>query len=116
MDENLTFEKLPLAISQLSKKLDTIVVLLQDDKKQQTQQESEDQLLNVQETAKFLDLTVATIYTKASKGELPFMKRAKRIYFSKKDLMEFLRAGKRKANFEIDQEVDEYLNRNRRKW
>jgi excisionase family DNA binding protein len=45
--------------------------------------EQPEQLLIVQEAAQFLNLTVPTIYSKVSKGELPVMKRSKRLYFSK---------------------------------
>jgi len=62
---------------------------------QQPTQET-DQLLTVKETAKFLKLSVPTIYSKVSKGELPFMKRSKRLYFSKMELLEYLRGGKTK--------------------
>jgi excisionase family DNA binding protein len=41
-----------------------------------------EKLLTVQEAAEFLNLSVPTIYLKVSKGEIPFMKRSKRLYFS----------------------------------
>ena len=72
-----------------------------------------DELLTVQDTAKFLRLSVATIYGLIHKGELPVMKRSKRCYFSKKELIDYLRQGRRKTNseqnFEITSERDAYL-------
>ena len=50
-----------------------------------------DELLTVQSAAKFLSLSVPTIYTKISKGELPVIKRDKRCYFTKADLMSYLK-------------------------
>lgn len=44
-----------------------------------------EQLLTIQEAAEFLSLTVPTLYSKVSRGELPVMKRSKRLYFSKAD-------------------------------
>lgn len=64
-----------------------------------------EQILTVQEAAKFLNLAVPTIYSKVSKGELPYMKRDKHLYFSSTDLMEYLKAGRRKSNKEIEQEA-----------
>lgn len=54
-----------------------------------------EQLLTVQSAAKFLSLSVPTIYGLISKGELPVMKRAKRCYFTKEDLISYLREGKK---------------------
>ncbi len=97
----------------IDERLSNIESLLLDIKHKPVRQtpnaESEDQLLNVQETAKFLDLTVPTIYSKASRGELPFMKRSKRIYFSKKDLMDYLREGRRKTSDELSRAAEEHL-------
>ncbi|MBK7037585.1 MAG: helix-turn-helix domain-containing protein [Chitinophagales bacterium] len=53
-----------------------------------------DELLTVQSAAKFLSLSVPTIYTKISKGELPVIKRDKRCYFTKADLMSYLKEGR----------------------
>lgn len=98
----------------IEERLSNIENLLLDIKHKPTQEqvlvEPEDKLLNVRETAMFLDLTVPTIYSKVSRGELPCMKRSKRIYFSKVDLMEYLRMGRRKSNDELEKAADEYLN------
>ena len=73
-----------------------------------------EQLLTVQEAAQFLNLTVATIYSKVSKGELPVMKRSKRLYFSSTELMEYLKEGRKKSNAEIEQEAEAYLSNNKK--
>ena len=73
-----------------------------------------EQLLTVQEAAQFLNLTVPTIYSKVSKGELPVMKRSKRLYFSSTELMEYLKEGRKKSNAEIEQEAEAYLSNNRK--
>lgn len=76
--------------------------------------EQPEQLLTIQEAAQFLNLTVATIYSKVSKGELPVMKRSKRLYFSSTELMEYLKEGRKKSNAEIEQEAERYLSNNRK--
>jgi len=76
--------------------------------------EQPEQLLTVQEAAKFLNLTVPTIYSKVSKGELPVMKRSKRLYFSSTELMEYLKEGRKKSNAEIEQEAEAYLSNNKK--
>ncbi len=76
--------------------------------------EQPEQLLTVQEAAQFLNLTVPTIYSKVSKGELPVMKRSKRLYFSRTELMEYVKAGRKKSNAEIEQEAEAYLLNNKK--
>lgn len=76
--------------------------------------EQPEQLLTIQGAAQFLNLTVPTIYSKVSKGELPVMKRSKRLYFSSTELMEYLKEGRKKSNAEIEQEAEAYLSNNRK--
>jgi excisionase family DNA binding protein len=73
-----------------------------------------EQLLTIQEAAKFLSLTVPTMYSKVSKGELPVMKRSKRLYFSRTELLEYLKQGRKKSNAEIEQEAEAYLLNNKK--
>lgn len=69
-----------------------------------------EQFLTIQEAAQFLNLTVPTIYSKVSKGELPIMKRSKRLYFSSTELMQYLKEGRKKSNAEIEAEAEAYLS------
>ena len=69
-----------------------------------------EQLLTIQEAAEFLSLTVPTMYSKVSKGELPVMKRSKRLYFSRTELLDYLKEGRKKSNAEIEQEAKAYLS------
>jgi len=64
--------------------------------------EQTEKLLTIKEAAKFLDFTVPTVYAKVSRGELPVMKRGKRLYFSNIELVEYLKAGRKKTNAEIN--------------
>src|SRR5690606_16456595 len=74
-----------------------------------------EQLLTIQEAATLLHLTVPTIYSKHSKGELPGVcKRGKRLYFSKQSLIEWVKEGRKKSNAEIEQEAEAYLLNNKK--
>lgn len=68
-----------------------------------------EQLLTIQEAAEFLSLTVPTMYSKVSKREIPVMKRSKRLYFSRTELLEYLKDGRKKSNAEIEQEAKAFL-------
>lgn len=72
-----------------------------------------DQLLTVDQAAEFLNLSKATIYTKVSRRELPFMKRSKRLYFSQKELMLYLTEGRHKTSTDISKEAEVYLHSSR---
>ena len=76
--------------------------------------EQPEQLLTIQEAAQFLNLTVPTMYSKVSKGELPVMKRSKRLYFSRTELLEYLKEGRKKSNAEIEAEAESYLLNNKK--
>lgn len=113
MTENLTFDQLPKAVTMLTKEVSELKRLLIEKQEQPTTEQPE-QLLTVQEAAQFLNLTVPTIYSKVSKGELPVMKRSKRLYFSNIELMEYLKEGRKKSNAEIEQEANAYLSNNKK--
>lgn len=68
-----------------------------------------DQLLNIEEAGSLLNLSVATLYTKVQKAEIPNCKRGGRLYFSKHDLVEWVKAGRRKTHSEIEELADKIL-------
>jgi excisionase family DNA binding protein len=98
MSDKIYLEDLPLAVSQLTKKIGELHELIVSDRNKENQP-IQDKPLSVEETAKFLDLTAPTIYSKVSKGELPVMKmkQGKRLYFSKQELLEYLKEGRKSA-------------------
>ena len=105
----ITFESLPKAVTHLQETVNNIERLLLE-KSNQPQPET-DKLLTVQDTAKFLSLSVPTVYGLIHKGELPVMKRSKRCYFSKVELINYLKAGKRKTVTELGSEANAYVKR-----
>lgn len=113
MEQVLTFDKLPEAVTMLRKEVSELKRLLIE-KQEQAPTEQPEQLLTIQEAAEFLSLTVPTMYSKCSKNEISFMKRSKRLYFSRTELMEYVKAGRKKSNAEIEAEVESYLSNNRK--
>lgn len=104
MDGALTFDQLPQAVTMLANEVSKLKNLLIEGR-DQTPINQPDQLLTVQQTAEFLNLAVPTIYGKVSKGEIPYMKKGKRLYFSRIELMDYIKGGRQKTNAEIEQEV-----------
>lgn len=67
-------------------------------------QNEEELLLTVKDAADYLSLSVPTIYTLISRGELPVKKRSKRCYFFKSELNDYLKAGGKKIVVKEDPE------------
>jgi len=109
MEQFLTFEQLPQAVTMLTKEVSELKQLLLQNSQLQTAAAPLEQLLTIQQAAAFLGLTVPTMYTKVSKAELPVMKRGKRLYFSQTELIEYLKTGRKKSNAEIEAEAAKYL-------
>lgn len=104
----------PFAV--LEARLSNIETLLLDIKhapKNQGEQPDPDELLTIQEAAEFLSLSVPTIYCKVSKNELPVCKApgSKRLYFSRTDLMEYVKAGRKKTLAETAAEAEAYIKK-----
>lgn len=94
--------------------VDCVKSCLQHNRQEQPPTEQPEQLLTIQEAANFLSLTVPTMYSKVSKGQLPVMKRSKRLYFSRTELLEYLKEGRKMSNAEIEEEANNYLANNKK--
>ena len=102
---NNPFEEIEARLSSI----ENLILNLKNQPNQFEPTDNPEQLLIVQEAAEFLSLTVPTIYSKVSKGDLPVMKRSKRLYFSRTELLEYLKEGRKKSNAEIEAEAEGYL-------
>ncbi len=110
MNENLTFNDLPKAVAEMYKKMSTLERLIH--KHFNTpKEEQEEKLMSITDASKFLKLSVPTIYSKVSRNEIPYMKRGKRLYFSSKELMDFLKGGRNKSVEQIEKEAENYLSK-----
>lgn len=112
--ENLTFDKLPEAVTMLTKEVSELKRLLIE-KQQQPTTEQPEQLLTIEEVAELLHLTKPTVYSKHSKGELPGVcKQGKRLYFQRDVIINWIKDGRKKSNAEIEQEATAYLLNNKK--
>ena len=114
--QKLTFEQLPSAISQLFEKVLKIEELLHQKQETGEHQKTDDELLTVEQAAVFLNLKKSSIYSKVSRNELPVMKRSKKLYFSKLELMQYLKDGRVKTNAELEAEAETYLSNNKKRF
>lgn len=105
----ITFEHLPKAVTQLMIKLDNIEqLLLKNSKQAQTQT---DQWFDLTELCEYLpDKPVkATVYGWVHSSVIPFHKRAKKLFFLKSEIDNWLREGRRKTLAETAAQADTYL-------
>lgn len=109
----LTFEQLPEAVSRLLFKLESIEQLLLLSNKPANAES--DELLSIQQAAEFIKLSVPTVYGFVSRSEIPCMKKGKRLYFSRHELKEWIKTGRKKTITEIASEADEYLSSNKKR-
>jgi excisionase family DNA binding protein len=72
------------------------------------------ELMNVQQVAEYLTLSVQTIYGLVHKMEIPNAKLGKRLYFKKSEIEDWISRSRRKTRVEIEQEASKYLLRNRK--
>ena len=109
----LTFEQLPKAVKQIADTVNNIERLLLA--KSETVQPEKADLFTIQQAAQFLTLSVPTIYGLVQRSEIPVNKRGKRLYFSKQELTDWIKAGRKKTIAEIDKEVETHLSKNKKK-
>tara|TARA_R110002167_G_scaffold312948_4_gene518640 strand:- start:5172 stop:5525 length:354 start_codon:yes stop_codon:yes gene_type:complete len=114
MEQVLSFDQLPNAVTMLTKEVIELKRLLIE-KQEQTLTEQPEQLLTIDEVAELLHLTKPTVYSKHSKGELPGVcKRGKRLYFQRDIIINWVKDGRKKSNAEIEAEAEAYLADNKK--
>jgi excisionase family DNA binding protein len=73
-----------------------------------TTQPATDQLLTISQVAEFLSLSVPTVYGLVSRSVIPCMKKGKRLYFSKDEISDWIKTGKKKTICELSADVDSF--------
>jgi len=93
--------------------IDCVNACLKNSKQERPPIELPENPISIQDAAQFLGLTVPTMYSKVSKGEVPVTKRGKRLYFFRSELLEYLKGGRKKSNIEIEAEAEAFLSNNK---
>ena len=111
--EQLSFEQIPQAVALLFKKLDNIERLLLE--KSNKPQPDSDQLLTIQQAGELVNLSVPTLYGHVQRAAIPVCKKGKRLYFSKQELTEWIKQGRKKTLSETASEAQNYLLTHKKK-
>jgi len=66
-------------------------------------------LLSINEASIHLNLAIPTLYGLVSNGSIPYMKKGKKLYFSKLELTDWIKSGRRKTSAEKKDEINALL-------
>ena len=97
-----TFDQIPVMMNKIHDKLEHLEKLII---RISNVEENKEEVLNIQEASKLLDLSVSTIYSKVCKREIPVNKQGKRIYFYRHELMKWIKSGRVKTYLEIQNDI-----------
>jgi excisionase family DNA binding protein len=70
---------------------------------------AEPDILNIEQAGEVLRLAKQTMYILVSKGKIPYMKKGKKLYFSRAEIEQYIRSGKRLTSGQADVLVNDYL-------
>lgn len=112
--ENLVFTQ--LSVSEIRKMFRQEIESYFSNRPKQNESDSKpDELLTIQQAAEFLHLSPFTIYGLVSRSEIPSMKRGKRLYFSKDELLTWVKGSRRGTASDAEKEAETFLaNQNKR--
>lgn len=109
MENQITLENLPQAMASLHEEVRQIKTLILNN----STKVDGDQLFTIQETADFLSVKKQTLYSYVSKGIIPHHKQAGRLYFSKNELIDWIKSGN-KRSFNVEEEAQNIISKRKR--
>ena len=78
----------------------------------QTELKDDKEIMSVKQVSKFLGLDVNIVYTKCSKGDIPYFKLGRSYRFKKTDIEKWFQGQKEAPEICIDDYVNQYLQKN----
>ena len=106
----------PIRLDELETLIQNSVRKVLNENPSSSSQDPSDQLLTIQETAELLHLSVPTVYGLVHRKIVPVCKKGKRLYFPKKELIEWIKSGRKKTEAELtDEAVAGFRNANKKK-
>ena len=101
----VTNEDLYGVITTLVQKVESLESSIQDIKNTS----DKDKLLDIEELAEFLGKSKVTIYRLKHDKKIPYIKQGNRIYFLKKDVMEWLKSNRRESKATTLRDVEKMM-------
>lgn len=94
-ESNLSFDQLPKAVGELLTKVDYVISRL-DEKKEaddSSPTQDDDQMMTMDEACQFIGKKRSTMFSLTSERRIPYRKRGNKLYFFKKELVEWIQSG-----------------------
>ena len=94
-ESNLSFDQLPKAVGELLTKVDYVISRLDEKKEADSSSPTsdDDQMMTMDEACQFIGKKRSTIYSLTSERRIPYRKRGNKLYFFKKELVEWIQSG-----------------------
>ena len=94
-ENTLSFDQLPKAVGELLHKVDYVISRLYapKDAEEASGKEPEEQIMTLDEACRFIGKKRSTMYSLTSERRIPFRKRGNKLYFFKKELVEWIQSG-----------------------
>ena len=83
--------------------IDCVTVCLKAHDSHRANTSNLEEYINITEAAKVLSLSIHTIYGLVNKNILPYNKRGRRLYFSRVELTNWIKEGRRKTKVELEE-------------
>ena len=94
-ESNLSFDQLPKAVGELLTKVDYVISRLDEKKEADSSSPTsdDDQMMTMDEACQFIGKKRSTMYSLTSERRIPYRKRGNKLYFFKKELIEWIQSG-----------------------
>jgi excisionase family DNA binding protein len=102
-----TFEDLPNILGTLVMRVENIERLVKEIKSGRNSEDFDPELLTIIQASKLVNLSVATIYSKVCRNEIPVNKQGKKLYFIKSELLDWIKSGRIKTISELRSEAEQ---------
>lgn len=108
--KTFAFEDLPNMLGTIMMRVESIERMVKEIRDSKIPADFDRGLLTFLEASKLVNLSVATIYSKVCRNEIPVNKQSKKLYFIKSELLEWIKSGRIKTISELQSEVGQRLN------
>jgi len=106
--KNYTFDQLPSFMKSIDERLDRLEELLNKTCRSEI---SDEDYISAKAASALLKFTLSTLYSKVCKREIPFYKQGNRLYFSRNELLDWIKEGRKKTLNDIDISAAAIVNR-----
>ncbi len=96
--------------------IETILKQLQGIKSLNDVVSTENEIMNIEQLSKYINLSKSTIYSHTANRKIPFYKSAKRVYFKKSEIDAWLTKNKIITTDEIEEQAINYIIKKGRVW